>query len=107
MKLLLILGAALAASLGTSSMIDSGYPPDRYQGDGSAPHTTFLTPQAGINLLCGTAPKGFRTIACVTGGGQLVLPNPCQTAYAGQSYATVACHELGHLNGWPANHPRP
>ena len=107
MKLLLTLAVALAATVGTSSTIDSGYPPDRYQVDGSAASATFLSGQEPINMLCGAAPAGFHTLACVKPGAHLILPNPCGTAFLGEDYAKIACHELGHLNGWPADHPRP
>lgn len=103
----MILGAALSAALGTTSMTDSGYPPARYQGDAAADATTFLTSQDAINLLCGKAPAGYHTLACVKDDVHLVLPNACKPEFAGQSYARITCHEMGHLNGWPSDHPRP
>lgn len=33
----------------------------------------------------------------------MVVPNPC--AYKEESYARHVCHELGHINGWPGDHP--
>jgi hypothetical protein len=106
-KLLLILAAALTATVGTSSLYDNGYPPQRYQHDGSAAATLF-TNQTNVDNLCGKAPKGKITVACVDQDDRtLVLPNPCGAGWAGDAYAKTACHELGHLNGWPADHPRP
>lgn len=32
------------------------------------------------------------------------LPNPCSLTDAGW-YANLLCHEMGHVNGWPASHP--
>lgn len=32
----------------------------------------------------------------------IVAPNPCD--FTGESFALVMCHELGHANGWPADH---
>lgn len=31
------------------------------------------------------------------------LPNPCQYPQS-DAYARLACHELGHINGWPGYH---
>ena len=35
----------------------------------------------------------------------MYLPNPCEWPDAGR-YDQLACHELGHVNGWPADHPK-
>jgi hypothetical protein len=32
------------------------------------------------------------------GGKRMVLPNPC--LIKNEHYARIACHELGHTNGW-------
>ncbi len=39
-------------------------------------------------------------LACVDdiGGRKMVLPNPC--LIKNEHYARIACHELGHTNGW-------
>jgi hypothetical protein len=103
MKLILIL-AALSA--GTISPVDDGYPPVRYQGD-----ATISTTILGGNLYeaCGVTPvPGFKLEACsMPWENKLVLPNPCDVSFAGETFARLACHELGHLNGWPGDHPRP
>lgn len=40
------------------------------------------------------------------GGNYLVMmPNPCLPAYRSESYAKLLCHEQGHVNGWPGDHP--
>jgi len=36
-------------------------------------------------------------LACA-GFGFIILPNPCE--FSDERYAQIACHELGHLNGW-------
>lgn len=33
----------------------------------------------------------------------IILPNPCD--WPRGDYADMACHELGHWNGWPGTHP--
>jgi len=96
-----------ACAVATTSWVDDGYPPVRYQHNGIAQVTTF-TNQVGIDAACGKAGPGARTEACSFPKTlALVLPNPCGSEFAGQSFARLACHELGHLNGWPGNHPRP
>lgn len=38
--------------------------------------------------------------------GIITMPNPCKTATPGW-YERTLCHELGHVNGWPADHSTP
>jgi len=102
----LLMAVPLLAASG--SLIDSGYPPMRYQHDATAAAVRFSSDQDYIDRVCGKSPKGFVTLACtLQDKRQEVLPNPCAEEFAGQSFARTACHELGHLNGWPGNHPRP
>lgn len=97
-----------AAAVATTNLMDDGYPPARYQHDGTASLTMFVG-QKTVNTVCGEAPRGWRTMACAfpDTDRKMVLPNPCSAEFAGESFARLACHELGHLNGWPGNHPRP
>lgn len=57
--------------------------------------------------LCGRPPTGFTYKGCLKtypGGAQImVLPNPCPYAIT-EPFARIACHELGHARGWPADH---
>ena len=106
MGLLALLVAACAVAA-TTSMVDSGYPPPKYQHDGIAA-VTFFVGQKKINSICGEAGPGYQTQACAfSGDRKLVLPNACDAEFEGQSFARLVCHEMGHLNGWPGNHPRP
>jgi hypothetical protein len=36
---------------------------------------------------------------------EIYMPNPCSFPPS-DDYARLMCHEIGHLNGWPDNHPR-
>lgn len=60
-----------------------------------------------IHLVCadGDDPWPERVIfGCTNMRTDVVLmPNPC--FYAWEIYAALACHEQGHVNGWPAHHP--
>jgi hypothetical protein len=103
-KVLVALLIAPFSVAATVSMTDDGYPPVNYQGDATA--TVQFVNQDQIDSLCGKAPKGFQTEACQT-GPKIILPNPCSAEFKGEVYARLSCHELGHLNGWPSNHPRP
>jgi len=75
-------------------------PPVRYRGDAEVKvrFTRHATPYCGIIK----APAG--SIACAPVGGDLIIaPNPCAWR---DPYAKLMCHEIGHANGWGAEHPR-
>jgi hypothetical protein len=78
-------------------------PPTQYQRDAEA-RVTFLSARNDAIARCQMlgAPQGAQ--ACGGAAGFIVAPNPC--VYAGDPYADLLCHELGHVNGWPASHPQ-
>lgn len=97
----ILLGAALAAT--STSLYDDGWPPLQYRGD----LQTQVLFTSDIDAACGKAPAGMVKLACAKGGRLIVLPNPCTSpAYANEDYARRVCHEMGHINGWPGDHPR-
>lgn len=79
-------------------------PPERLRGNVMVDQVYF-TDQPTIDGICGG--RDFYTACAIVGGGEMALPNPCQHRFAGESYAALACHELGHVNGWPASHRSP
>lgn len=87
------------------STIDDGWPPrGHYRRDASA-HVHFVD-QEHITAFCDAGEPDdpdYYTVACQS-GFRLYLPNPC-TYGDSDEYARIVCHELGHLNGWPDNHP--
>lgn len=104
--LLALLVALMAAPAGATSntYIDDGYPPVAYQGDTLGATVSFVS---NVNLFCGIKPApGFILEACQP-AKVVIMPNPCGDEFLGQSFARIMCHELGHLKGWPADHPRP
>ncbi len=95
----LSLGAAPLAP--NSSLINSGYPPVRYQGEAAAV-VYFLD---DVSVACGKAEPGYVRIACAT-KTEIAMPNPCKPEFYGERYARIMCHEKAHLGaiGWPATH---
>lgn len=75
-------------------------PPQRYQGDVAV--VTVFSRQAIIEQ-CGAE----AIVACAktytNGTVILFVPNPCVLA-GKELYATILCHEIGHVSGWPATH---
>jgi hypothetical protein len=112
---LLLCSSLVAAENNTTH--DDGWPPLRYMGD----HDVAIHFTKDVTQVCGVAPAGYIMEGCEfpvdpkTGKPAdthapdsievLILPNPCSPEYASESYAKLVCHELGHANGWPANHP--
>lgn len=79
-------------------------PQPEYRGNNKVV-VTFVT-DANTKAACGEAPKDWYIIACAgVNKHRMILPNPCQ--FKDDAYARVVCHELGHTNGWPADHPNP
>jgi hypothetical protein len=72
-------------------------PPLRYQGNNT------------VRVSFGTVDKcgGINVAGCVRfgfGGEKIMhLPQPCLQSREGD-FASLVCHELGHVNGWGANH---
>lgn len=107
MKLKLVVAAVAAALLlAAPASADVGFPPSQYQSDGGA--VTLYVSQTSLYRLCGVKPaEGMRLYGCVRRDRMMVLLNPCGPEFSSEVYARIACHELGHTNGWPGNHPRP
>jgi hypothetical protein len=75
-------------------------PPQRYQGDTGA--VVIFANAASIAAMCGAT----NLIACAgkkDGTPIIAVPNPCLFANS-DLYAAILCHEMGHVNGWPAAH---
>lgn len=47
-------------------------------------------------------PQVDYAVGC-TVGSTIYVPNPCRWR---DPYATLLCHEMGHVNGWSAFHER-
>lgn len=77
-------------------------PPTRFQEDVLG-GVHFARPER-VNELCKSKlEKGKILLGCSTQAPpQMALPNPCN--YRDELYARIACHELGHMNGWTSLH---
>lgn len=89
--------AALAA-IPTTFLYD-GMPPERFQ-ESAELHIKFV-PEPNSPGACGIASKGVFE-ACVR-GNTVYLPNPCPMGNT-ERFARLTCHEMAHVNGWPADH---
>lgn len=74
-------------------------PPRAYQHP-----STFIVstvPSNLITLTCDRLGATHADAACERDGA-VYLPNPCD--FPRDDYARLMCHEMGHINGWSANH---
>jgi hypothetical protein len=72
-------------------------PPQRFQGNTAA--AVVFTDERTVQRMC---PHVRMAVGC-TVGRTIYVPNPCRW---GDAYATLLCHELGHVNGWSTHHER-
>jgi hypothetical protein len=86
-------------------------PPIRYQHPPDHPILMIWTTWAEVERRCGHGDPLI--IGCeepnLTPDGPPVIiePEPCEWARAsGERRATLDCHELAHVNAWPADHPK-
>lgn len=87
----------------TTSMVDSGWPPMEHRGERGA--SVFYLDD--VTKMCGPPSQPDTRVLGCEKGGVLVLPNPCtHPEYAGEKFSRLTCHEIGHANGWPGDHPR-
>ena len=99
-------------------LLQAAWAPDGAAGEGLRPQGAFragtairveFTDPARVGLRCahrGALDAGRPTlssVACSNASGITVV-NPCSVVDGGW-YADLLCHEMGHVNGWPANHP--
>jgi hypothetical protein len=81
-----------------------GWPPARYAGNAAA--YVHFTDQKRISARCDEKGDPLPSEACSFGPpNEIYMPNPCSFPPS-DDYARLMCHEIGHLNGWPDNHPR-
>ena len=95
---------ALLASAPGSTLYSDGTPPIRFQGEA----IQIVIYANDISQYCGkSANPNYIILACTkqadNGAPVTILPNPCIFESV-DDYAHLACHEMGHVNGWPATH---
>jgi hypothetical protein len=92
-----------ASTWGVGTVNYDGWPPRRYTSDNTA-LVHFVAPDK-IDGACGVKHDPVNPEEACQEGAVIVLPNPC-TFPERETFARLACHELGHRNGWPGNHPK-
>lgn len=109
--------SAPAGATSPDSPKDDGYgqressanTPERFQRDWSARISTVSSQQV-MDARCGKSPNpGYYRAGCARGtmaDPLLTLPNPCMPQFKGENFAWRLCHELGHAQGWGADHER-
>lgn len=102
---------SLAALLpGLNSLPPRPIPSATYQGD-NITGVIFNGGPDEVDSFCKTVlnykEPNVQLVGCEMrmkkGGTIIVVENPCR--YPDDRYARHVCHELGHVNGWPADHP--
>jgi len=99
-------------------------PPDEFRM-GTSSIVYFVDSQEEMNKICteavGSPPgknmvylgcagyaKSNKTLNMFVGQDDvpvMFVSNPC--LYPEEKYARHVCHEMGHINGWPGDHPNP
>lgn len=91
-------------------------PPVEYT-NGTTVEVSFVNTQAEMNEICGPRVGIDPIMAKMNYVGCAINPaysgktkrmwvsNPCN--YPEDRYARSLCHEMGHTNGWPGDHPDP
>ena len=78
-------------------------PPPAWRGHASV--TVHFGDYEWVQRECTARVGRGAPIACAEiGGDEMWVPNPCLRQQG--VYDRLLCHELAHINGWPANHPR-
>lgn len=92
----------LLASCG-GVIAESGTPPMRYRADAivTVAYVTDVEKactDAGLKNMEGMKPNACTVIS--RDGPRIILAHPCSAA----GWNPVACHEVGHVNGWSGAH---
>jgi hypothetical protein len=97
-----LLGLSITACATMQSIDPVQTPPARYQRDTTA-SVEFI---AAEMIIPRCIERGAMILANACADTKLItITNPCN--YQGESYARRLCHELGHINSWPADHSNP
>ena len=100
--LLVLIGLAVTACATMQSIDPVQTPPARFQANTTAT-VEFLSAEA---IIPRCLERGAMILANACADTKLItITNPCN--YQGESYARRLCHELGHINSWPADHSNP
>lgn len=76
-------------------------PPAQYQRDTSA--AVHFRDRMEIERICSERVGHYSQACADIGGMNIWIENPCNVADQ-HWYPALLCHEIGHRNGWPADH---
>lgn len=103
---------ALAAGLLFVQTPMAPRPPADFQGNTAKSISVFYAPPAVVDAVCrrlinegnppaNRIPDDWTIYACTTTQSRRsILPDPCGAEFATETFASIACHEKGHANGW-------
>jgi len=74
-------------------------PPSKFTGDVTT--TVQFVTHPEIKCL----ERGAILAASCSDTNTMTVANPCEV-WPESQYSATLCHELGHRNGWPPNHPK-
>lgn len=95
--------AVLAGVSGCATAPYAQRPPPEYRGNRTVAVSFVDRPSESCREMGSRLGPGQYARACEQ-AQRLVLPNPC--TWPDQSdFVQLVCHELGHANGWPGDHP--
>jgi phosphoribosylformylglycinamidine (FGAM) synthase-like amidotransferase family enzyme len=100
---LLVAAPSEPVATGPGTAHFDGMPPERFWQEDVA-IVVFVN---DVTELCGDSPPGLTMIACtrkIEGQVVVVMPHPVGHALAGEYYARILTHELGHHAGWTGMH---
>jgi hypothetical protein len=97
-----LLGLSITACATMQSIDPVQTPPARFQRDTTA-SVEFI---AAERIIPRCLERGAMILANACADTKLItITNPCN--YQHEPYAKRLCHELGHINSWPADHSNP
>lgn len=102
-RIALIAAAAMVAAAAPNQTNHEGRAPHAYRADATVTVVFTRNVQRECEAI-GLRGDHNMTKACsYTVGGKttIIMPNPCPER---GDYAKLMCHEIGHANGWPADH---
>lgn len=84
-------------------MFDIPLPPAEFAGQYAGHLVEIVEPIARVQATCGRPSVGCALLG--PGWCVIILPE-VSGPITGQIQVRIRAHEIGHCNGWPAEHPR-
>ena len=94
--------AALAVSV---ALANFDVPPKRFQGEVVVTLVTFAPDRIGSYCHEWGVDRADASGCYIAPLNAIAMINPCKASAPGY-IGHLLCHEIGHAEGWPAEHPR-